>query len=133
MIKSTLLAAFILVLSVVYSHASSEQVCRSKAKESAVKFYSDCMESNNLTTDSLNKKETIKKPALSVSKIKELIIKDSIENTPGNCPCPYHGDRRGRACGGRSAYSRPGGYSPKCYPDDISNAEVEIFRQRLEE
>jgi uncharacterized protein YgiM (DUF1202 family) len=33
----------------------------------------------------------------------------------GTCDCPYDRMRNGRACGGRSAYSRPGGRSPVCY------------------
>lgn len=33
----------------------------------------------------------------------------------GRCDCPYDLMRNGRACGGRSAYSRPGGRSPVCY------------------
>ncbi|WP_430036406.1 SH3 domain-containing protein [Neorhizobium sp. BT27B] len=31
------------------------------------------------------------------------------------CDCPYDLMRNGRKCGGRSAYSRPGGRSPQCY------------------
>jgi hypothetical protein len=33
----------------------------------------------------------------------------------GTCDCPYDLMRNGRRCGGRSAYSRPGGRSPICY------------------
>jgi len=33
----------------------------------------------------------------------------------GSCDCPYDTDSAGRRCGGRSAYSRPGGASPVCY------------------
>lgn len=33
----------------------------------------------------------------------------------GICDCPYDFARDGRRCGGRSAYSRPGGRSPQCY------------------
>lgn len=47
------------------------------------------------------------------------IIKRSIENYSGSCPCPYSFDRAGHLCGGRSAYSRPGGASPICYKSDI--------------
>ncbi len=36
----------------------------------------------------------------------------------GSCSCPYDTDRAGRRCGGRSAYSKPGGASPKCYTTD---------------
>ncbi|RWK45425.1 MAG: SH3 domain-containing protein, partial [Mesorhizobium sp.] len=30
----------------------------------------------------------------------------------GRCDCPYDLMRNGRLCGGRSAYSKPGGRSP---------------------
>ncbi|MBD1927069.1 SH3 domain-containing protein [Trichocoleus sp. FACHB-90] len=33
----------------------------------------------------------------------------------GICQCPYDTDRRGRECGGRSAYFKPGGENPVCY------------------
>ncbi|CDN51580.1 Hypothetical protein NGAL_HAMBI2427_57500 [Neorhizobium galegae bv. orientalis] len=33
----------------------------------------------------------------------------------GSCDCPYDVMRNGRLCGGRSAYSRPGGRRPQCY------------------
>lgn len=32
----------------------------------------------------------------------------------GNCPCPYNVDREGVLCGKRSAWCKPGGYSPVC-------------------
>ena len=34
------------------------------------------------------------------------------------CSCPYDFDKRGNQCGGRSAYSRPGGSETRCYKDD---------------
>lgn len=37
------------------------------------------------------------------------------ESISGSCQCPYDTDSRGRRCGGRSAYSKPGGESPVCY------------------
>ncbi|MEP0983158.1 SH3 domain-containing protein [Leptolyngbya sp. AS-A5] len=37
------------------------------------------------------------------------------ESVSGSCECPYDTDKRGRSCGGRSAYSRPGGAAPTCY------------------
>lgn len=33
----------------------------------------------------------------------------------GTCDCPYDRMRNGSVCGGRSAYSRPGGRNPQCY------------------
>ena len=67
---------------------------------------------------------------LSDNEIKEKIIRESINSYPGSCPCPYNTDRAGRSCGARSAYSRPGGYSPKCYPRDVSPAEVRAYLSR---
>ena len=52
--------------------------------------------------------------------IKKAIIKESIANYPGNCPCPYNLARNGSRCGKRSAYSRPGGYAPICYESDVT-------------
>jgi outer membrane biosynthesis protein TonB len=37
------------------------------------------------------------------------------EPVSGSCECPYDTDNRGRSCGRRSAYSRPGGTAPACY------------------
>ena len=42
------------------------------------------------------------------------------EAVQGSCDCPYDIDRKGRSCGSRSAYSRPGGSSPACYVGDRS-------------
>ena len=64
------------------------------------------------------------------AQIKQKVIKESINSYPGNCPCPYNSDRAGRRCGGRSAYNRAGGYSPKCYASDVSAADVAAFRRR---
>lgn len=61
--------------------------------------------------------------------IRKLLIQQSISQYPGNCPCPYNTDRAGRSCGKRSAYLRAGGYSPLCYPEDISDEMVERFKQ----
>lgn len=45
------------------------------------------------------------------------------------CACPYDRSRNGSSCGARSAYSRPGGAEPKCYPKDVSRVEIEGYRQ----
>ena len=63
------------------------------------------------------------------AQIKKEIIRESIAAYSGSCPCPYNVTRNGSSCGGRSAYSRPGGESPKCYPGDISAAEVAARRR----
>ena len=56
----------------------------------------------------------------STSAIKKMMIKDSTARYSGSCPCPYSRTKRGHKCGKRSAWSRPGGASPLCYPDDVS-------------
>lgn len=68
--------------------------------------------------------------ARSDAQVRDLIIQESISSYPGNCPCPYNTDRAGRRCGGRSAYSRAGGYSPLCYPQDVSDDQVGAYRER---
>ncbi|HEX8257554.1 MAG TPA: hypothetical protein VF589_07960 [Allosphingosinicella sp.] len=64
------------------------------------------------------------------AQIRQSIIRQSIANYSGNCPCPYNTMRNGRRCGGNSAYSRPGGESPKCFADDVSQSEVNAYRRR---
>lgn len=66
--------------------------------------------------------------AQSDAAIRQKIIRASIADYAGSCPCPYNTDRAGRSCGRRSAWSRPGGESPRCYPADVSNAEVKAWR-----
>ena len=68
--------------------------------------------------------------AQSDGQIRQTMIRESLASYPGNCPCPYNADRAGRACGARSAYSRPGGRSPLCYPDDISEAMLGEYKRR---
>lgn len=63
------------------------------------------------------------------NQIRRLMISESIATYPGNCPCPYNAARNGSSCGRRSAYSRPGGYAPLCYPADISKAQVDAYRR----
>ncbi len=64
------------------------------------------------------------------SRDRQAMIAESIRNYSGNCPCPYNTDRAGRACGQRSAYSRPGGVSPLCYERDITDAMLANWRSR---
>lgn len=62
---------------------------------------------------------------------RNMIIQQSIASYPGSCPCPYNRDRAGRRCGGRSAWSRPGGYSPICYDSDVSTSRLNSYFARL--
>ncbi len=71
-----------------------------------------------------------KKPRQSDDQIRQEIIRASIAAYPGNCPCPYNADRAGRRCGRRSAYSRPGGAAPLCYPSDVTQKMVDDYRKK---
>jgi hypothetical protein len=68
--------------------------------------------------------------ALTDAEVRAAIIQESLQGYPGNCPCPYNTDRAGRRCGGRSAWSKPGGYTPICFPDEVSDAQVRAWRAR---
>lgn len=65
------------------------------------------------------------------SAIVSYVLAESRARYPGNCACPDDRDRAGRRCGGRSAYSRPGGYSPLCYPRDVTPEMIERARRDM--
>ncbi|MCW3111277.1 MAG: hypothetical protein JWQ09_5783 [Segetibacter sp.] len=60
--------------------------------------------------------------------IAKLIIQDSINHYPKQCACPYSLMKNGRLCGGRSAYSKPGGASPLCYRVDVTAEAIKQWR-----
>ena len=62
--------------------------------------------------------------------IKQKIIAESIASYNGNCPCPYNTAKNGSRCGKRSAYSKPGGYSPICFESDITPIMIENHKRR---
>jgi hypothetical protein len=74
--------------------------------------------------------QALPKPRATDAEIKHMIIEDSIAQYRGSCPCPYSVARNGSSCGGRSAYSKPGGASPICYASDISQQMVVNYRVR---
>jgi hypothetical protein len=67
-------------------------------------------------------------PRIDRDGIVQAIIERSIQNYAGNCPCPYNTMRNGRRCGGNSAYSKPGGRAPICYPSDVTEAMIAGFQ-----
>lgn len=71
-----------------------------------------------------------KQSSQSTDAIKQKMIKESIESYPGNCPCPYNTASNGSRCGKRSAYNRAGGYTPLCYPEDVSDRMVKEYKGR---
>jgi len=78
----------------------------------------NCIQGNEITRSELSR-----------TNITKILITRSRSRYSGSCPCPYNSDRAGRRCGGRSAYSRPGGVSPLCYSGDISSEMIEAFRK----
>lgn len=74
-----------------------------------------------------------KKPGLSVEQVKQLIIEESISEYPGPCACPFNRASNGSKCGKRSAWSKPGGYSPVCYKDEVTKEMVDDWRKRNSE
>jgi hypothetical protein len=66
--------------------------------------------------------------AMTDDEIRRILIGESIARYSGNCACPYNTMRNGNVCGGRSAWSRAGGESPLCFPDDVSSSEVAAYR-----
>jgi hypothetical protein len=59
--------------------------------------------------------------------VKQAIIQESIASYPGNCPCPYNRAANGSRCGKRSAWSKPGGYEPICYPEEVTPQMIESW------
>jgi hypothetical protein len=58
------------------------------------------------------------------------IIEESMAAFPGKCPCPQSLLNSGKRCGKNSAYSKKGGGArPKCYPSDVSDAQVKRYRE----
>ena len=65
---------------------------------------------------------------ISDAEVNRAIIQQSSASYPRPCPCPYNRARNGSLCGRRSAYRRPGGYSPICYDKDVPPDRVRRYR-----
>ena len=66
------------------------------------------------------------------AEVRETIVRETIaqyQTTGHPCACPYNLARNGSQCGARSAYSRPGGAEPLCYPKDVSDGMVADWRR----
>jgi hypothetical protein len=61
--------------------------------------------------------------ALTAAAIAAIIVQASRDQYHAGgrpCACLDETARNGSSCGGRSAYSRPGGAAPLCYPSDVT-------------
>jgi len=96
-------------------HAARTERARSASLASA-----QVSSPSNVPPKSLSAKE--------VARIKRQLIQQSIDEYDGSCPCPYNVARNGSSCGRRSAYSRPGGAAPLCYPGDVSDEMVAAWQ-----
>lgn len=45
------------------------------------------------------------------------------------CACPSDMAKNGSSCGGRSAWSKPGGAKPLCVPTDVSAIMIAAYRK----
>ena len=71
-------------------------------------------------------------PKLTDAKIVKILIQESIDAYPGNCPCPYNRASNGSRCGKRSAWNRKGGYDPLCFESDVTRAMIDAYRKSHE-
>jgi len=69
----------------------------------------------------------LSRSTLSRASIVTILMAKSQSSYSGSCPCPNNVDRGARRCGARSAYSRPGGASPLCYPRDVTSDMIDRF------
>lgn len=60
--------------------------------------------------------------------VRFILIRQSIGNFSGSCPCPYSVDGRGQRCGTRSAYRRQVA-APLCYANDVTERMIGQYRQ----
>ena len=68
------------------------------------------------------------KAQLTDDQVAKVLIQESIAEYPGPCACPYSVMKNGRSCGGRSAYSKKGGYAPLCYREDVTDQQIKQWR-----
>ena len=74
-------------------------------------------------------------PTLTDDQVRQQIVQESVAAylaTGHPCACPYNSARNGSSCGGRSAYSKPGGASLRCYPADVTDGMVVEWKRRHE-
>ncbi len=69
-----------------------------------------------------------KGPQQSDVEVKKAVIAESISAYPGKCPCPFNVAKNGSSCGGRSAWSKQGGYAPICYEKEVTAEMISKWR-----
>lgn len=67
---------------------------------------------------------------MSDDQIAKEIVKESIANHKGICPCPYSIHPDGRQCGYRSTHSTKSTPAPICYSIAVTPKMIEDFKSR---
>jgi hypothetical protein len=68
---------------------------------------------------------------MSDAQIRTAIVKDSIANYKGVCPCPYSTHPDGTQCGHRSAFHKDSAVKPLCYEINVTLKMVDEYRLKL--
>jgi hypothetical protein len=77
----------------------------------------------------------VAQPQITDDQIAKIIVqasRDAYYRTGRPCACPDDLARNGSRCGGRSAYSRPGGAAPYCNTSDVPASEIKAYRARIQ-
>ncbi len=62
------------------------------------------------------------------AQVRRLVIQQAIATSSSACPCPYSKTRKGKLCGPHSLYGQRGGVPMQCYPRDVSDQDVDAYR-----
>jgi hypothetical protein len=62
--------------------------------------------------------------------VRRMMIEESLARFGAECPCPYSYAWNGRQCANNSAYMKRQGETPLCYPNDISQRDVILYRRQ---
>jgi hypothetical protein len=89
-----------------------------------------CLHSSFVVAEGLARPEPDHK-ALAEAAVIALLIVGSVAaykamNKP--CACPSDTMRNGQPCGARSAWSKPNGFKPLCFPTDITPSMIAAYR-----
>ena len=68
---------------------------------------------------------------LSDSEIRAEIVKQSVANYKGSCPCPYSTHPDGTQCGYRSAFHKGAAEKPLCYEINVTLKMIDEYRLKL--
>jgi hypothetical protein len=109
--------------------AADTAVTLDKARPSPVTMATAPSSKPSQSSSDVKRKAEAVITAAAIAAILVQASRDQYHATGHPCACPDDLMRNGRVCGGRSAYSRPGGAEPLCYPSDVTAAMIEDYRK----